>query len=142
MEVPLGNILYVLFHGVSDCLLQHEDLLPQDIIMARKGPESRHGFVNLKDRDSPFTGELQESGSVLLLVAADALLGMISTLVFGVVLELVVLLSAFVFQTLALSSALFVTSASASVTCLHMNNANFLFIGTGIHLCEQQHSEC
>ena len=56
-------------------------------------------------------------GSVLLLVT-DAFLGVISTLVEGVVLELVVVLPACVFHTLARSSAFLLASASASVTCL------------------------
>ena len=83
-------------------------------------------------------GGLQEPGSVLLL-AAEAFLGMISTLVLGVVLELVVLLPAFVFQILALSSVFLVTSPSASVTCLHRSNTHFLCIDTRTHLCEQQY---
>ena len=97
--------------------------------MARKEPGCRTKTKSYV-LDSPAArsaGGLRELGSALLLVA-DALLGMISTLVFGVVLELVVLLPAFVFQTLALSSAFFVTSASAPVTCLHKSNANFLFV--------------
>ena len=103
--------------------------------MARKASRSRFGVVKLTNGDSPSAepaGRLPELGSVLLLVAADAFLGMISTLVLGVVLELVVLLPAFVFQTLALSSAFFVTSASASVTCLRNSNANFLCTGTEV----------
>lgn len=62
--------------------------------------------------------------SALLLLTA-AVFGAISTLVLGVVLGLVLLLPALVFHSLARSSAFFMESASASVSCLLNTMATF-----------------